>query len=166
MADVKTIDNLGLQTYIRYEEERSRFGDDILIHAQEVASELTRDVSNPLLFSEFDLLFDLQKRARPWADILPPPTYKDQRRRLFTHQLAPKLGPEERVEAYQDRIEQVRDQLKKKIAENKALVTATKPEEEEMVKDAEKLILLMQDINGFNKMIDYAYKERNRYSKG
>jgi len=163
----KTIDDLGTQSYVRFEEGKKYADEALLSESRVIALQLGTDVFEPLLIPEYHLLFDLALKGAVWANLPPPSKYNEQKKRLFTNQLAPKLGPEEFLEMLVSRInEKVEDEEEKKRKNDQTLNWEDEQELEEIKKEAKILIEMMQDITIFNKIITYINSERFRYSKG
>ena len=160
----KTIDDLGIGTYTRYENDKATFDERYISDAGHVALQLGTDVFEPLYISEYHLLFEIGTRGALWGMMPPPPKYNEQKKRLFTHQLAPKLGPEEVIEMQINRIDGKREQEKRKKRQRANIEESE--ENDDIDQEAEKLIQMMQDINLFNTIIAQVNAERYRYSKG
>ena len=98
----------------------------------------------------------------------PPQKYNDQKGRLFTHQLAPKLGPYELIELQMSRIEEKRKEEKEKHEDERKQKLSWEIEQElkEIDKEANALIQMMQNIQILNKIMEQINSERYRYSKG
>jgi hypothetical protein len=165
----KTIDDLGIGAYTRYEEDKMFFEEKFLSDSKEVAYQLATDVFEPIMEDSFKELFDLGARGAPWGLMRPPPKYNQQKRRLFTHQLGPKFGPEELLDTQMERIEWQKDKEKKdREGKRKGAESSWEEEKdlEEIAKEGKKLIELLQDINILNKIIQDINSERYRYNKG
>ncbi len=165
----KTIDNLGLGAYTRFEEDKMFFEEKFLSDSKEIAYQLATDVFEPIIGDAYKDLFDLESRGAPWGLMTPPPKYNQQKKRLFTYQLGPKLGPEEALETQMERIEW-QEKKEKEDQEGRRKGAAPTWEEEkeleEISKEGKKLIELLQDINILNKIIQDITSERYRYNKG
>lgn len=146
----KTIDDLGIQTYTQFEENRIFYEEKYVSESKEIAYQLGTDVFEPILVPEYQTLFELGKKGVVWGMIRPPPRYNEQKKRLFTHQLAPKLGPQDLIDIQITRIDE----------------RSNDEGDPEISREADKLILMMKDINEYNKIIAYINAERFRYSKG
>jgi hypothetical protein len=165
----KTIDDLGISAYTRFEEDKMFFEEKFLSDSKEVAYQLTTDIFEPIIGESYKELFDLESRGAPWGLMRPPPKYNQQKKRLFTHQLGPKLGPEELIETQIERIEWQEEKGKKEQEEKRKGASPSWEEEkelEEIAKEGKKLIEMLQDINVLNKIIQDITAERYRYNKG
>ena len=166
----KTIDDLGIQSYLHYEENRKYFDEEFAVNSRSIASQLSTDIFEPILVSDYQILFELNTKGATWSLMPPPPKYNDQKGRLFTHQLAPKLGPYELLELQMNRIEDKRKAEKDKQEEerNQHQKPSWEGEEEakQIDKEANTLIDMMQNIQLLNKIMSEITSERYRYSKG
>lgn len=166
-SNAKTIDNLGIQPYIQFEEDKKFFDSKLLDDSRQVAGQISKDIFEPILLSEYQILFDIGKQDTRWSSIPPPKKYHEQTKRLFMHQLAPKLGPEDFIDTLVDRLEGKREQEKEeRQGSQKKSAFETENSIEEVDKECSKLIQLMQDINALNKMMQHINAERYRYNKG
>jgi len=166
----RTIDNLDIQSYIHYEDNRKYFDEESASNARSIASQLSTDVFEPILITDYQRLFELGTKGTTWGLMPPPMMYNDQKGRLFTNQLAPKLGPSELIELQMHRIEEKRkterdnhDNKKKKNEKS----TWEGDEEIKLIdKQATALIDMMQNIQLLNKIMQQITAERYRYTKG
>lgn len=165
----KTIDDLGVQSYVEYEEGQRYFEKKIISESKNIADQLTTDVFEPVKDAEFLDRYEMGKRKAAWGSIDPPMLFNRQKRRLFTHQLAPKLGPQELLDAQIDRIEAQREleiEKRKGGQPEGALSWEAEKETTDINKEANKLIELLQDIDSLNKIVQDINGERCRYKKG
>ena len=166
----KTIDDIGIQSYIHYEENRKYFDEEFIFNGRSIATQLSTDIFEPILVSDYQILFELGTKGATWSLLPPPDKYNDQKGRLFTHQLAPKLGPEELIELQIGRIEDRRKEEKEKKDQDRKKHHLASWETEEEVKlidkEANALIDMMQNIQVLNKIMAQISSERYRYCKG
>jgi hypothetical protein len=100
----RTIDNLGVDASSRYAADQQRFDKKILKESRVIPRQAEVDVTMPSFSSEFDLLFDSEQRNTPWAKFCMPRNYNEQRKRLFTYQIIPSLGPQDKTENQEKKI--------------------------------------------------------------
>lgn len=100
----RTIDNLGIEISNRYAEDQSTLDEKLIKESRQMPFAIGIDSTSPSFSQEFTLLFGLELRGARIALFLPPLGYFAQRRRLFTNQLMPILGSEEKIEAQELRI--------------------------------------------------------------
>lgn len=100
----RTIDNLGLEISNRYAEDRSAVDETLIKESRLMPFPIEVESTKPSFAPELTALFELQLRGSRIALIQAPLGYYSQRRRLFTQQLIPILGSEEKKEAQISRI--------------------------------------------------------------
>ncbi|MBM3202146.1 MAG: hypothetical protein FJZ56_07050 [Chlamydiae bacterium] len=165
----KTIDNLGIEVYRRYDDDQSVLETVYIGESKQVALRSSLDILLPIQEDEVSLLLEDEK-SPPWALLCVPDKYNEQKRRLFTNQLTPASGPVDKLEMQEAKIEEIKEDLEKKIQEIKSqpsLITSEEQEEtEDIAVQAKKLLDLLQDIRLSNKMIRDINAERYRYTKG
>lgn len=167
----KTIDNLGFQVYLQYEEEKKGYEESYISDSKSVASQLETDIFEPILITDYQILFDLVPKPTSWSFLFTPEEFNDQKKRLFTHQLAPKLGPEEYLEMQIERIEdhledQEKEEKEQKQKKERLFAWQDEGDVKIMAKEAETLIELLKSINILNKIMIDVNAERYRYAKG
>jgi hypothetical protein len=165
----KTIDDIGIQSYITYDQNRKFFDEEYTKNDKTVAPQLITDITKPVIISDYQILFEINKGAS-WSLMPEPFEYNIQKGRLFTHQLAPKLGPVELIEFQIGKISRAADEeissLKpKKRGRPRGPESSTK-EIEEIQSEANTLINMMKNIQDLNKIIQKISSERYRYGKG
>lgn len=101
----KTVDNLGIDAHINY--ARSEGLKDISggQEAVRISSVAEYDNFAPTTYDQFSTLFNTNIRNIPWGVIDKPQGYDIQQKRVFTYQIAPSLGSEEKQELCIKRIE-------------------------------------------------------------
>lgn len=104
MPPPRTIDNLGLDVSTRYAEDQKYLDAKMIKESKAIPSQTEIDVTIPAFSSEFDLLFETSKRNLPWADFIPPDKYNEQKKRLFTFQIVPSLGSQDKKESQAQKI--------------------------------------------------------------
>ncbi|MBM3193628.1 MAG: hypothetical protein FJZ59_05295 [Chlamydiae bacterium] len=170
VKSTKTIDDLGIQSYLHYEENRKYFDEEFASNSRAIASQLSTDVFEPIIVTDYQILFELGTKGSTWSLMPPPLNYNDQKGRLFTFQLAPKLGPVELLELQMSRIESKRKEEKSKsVLEKNGDKNPDSEGSEEgkhIDKEANTLIEMMQNILSLNKIMAQIISERYRYSKG
>ena len=163
----RTIDNLGYDAYASYERERKGFEERYVTESKNVAYQLQADIFEPIIVSDYQLLFDLLPKGNTWVSLMSPPQFNDQRKRLFTYQLAPKLGPEEYVDMQIERIEDSVEEEEQEEKKGKKKLFAWEEEGSSQIsKEAATLIELLKTINILNKIMIEINAERYRFSKG
>ncbi len=168
----RTIDNLGVDASTRYALDQQEFDHKILKEAGNIPRQAQVDVSQPSFTSEFDLLFDTAKRNSPWAQFAMPQNYNEQRKRLFTHQIIPSLGPQDKTESLEKKI---LAQLKEKAKEQDNEKERRKEdrssweddqEKEEQEKEQKVLVQLLKNLLVLDKCMSDIAARRMQYQKG
>lgn len=160
--DIRTIDNLSIETSIQFEESKAEIDPKIFTDSDKVRASVGLDSFNTTLHSSVSQLFELDKHTTIAA---PPPGYNEQSGRLFTHQLAPNLGPEDRIEATEARIDGTKRQALEAITENPRS-EAGRAKIKDVENEAHVLQSLLLTVSEINKGIEFANGERSRFKKG
>ena len=172
MPEPRTIDNLGVETSVRWATDQEVLDKSILNEAPRISQQTVVDVYSPFYTSEFDLIFQTKQRHQQWAAFFAPPGYTNQKMRIFTHQVIPSLGTEEFQQAQMQKIKERCDSNKKKRQENKEAGQASgyawedEREEEEEQKESKTLLALMEYIHSLDQLLGAINARRSQYSKG
>jgi len=157
----RTIDNLGVDISTRYAEDQELFDATFIKESRSIPSQASISVTLPFNPSEFELLFELNKRGKRWANFIPPANYHAQRRRLFAEQLIPDLGTLDKQEAQQQRLAAIGDEEKKKKREQNI------PKEEEEIEIEKQILLtLLGKIHLYDTDLIEINSKRSQYQKG
>lgn len=168
----RTIDNLGVEVSTRYAEDKKVYDESLIKEARGIPSQTEIDVFSPSFSSEMDELLQSQRAYISWASFLPPALYYEQRKRLFTYQLIPSMGSEDKKESQAQKIlaklkgmEEERIEADKENKGKKELYDLERSLEEE---EREKKILtsLLSTIALFDKLIIEINSRRGQYQKG
>lgn len=165
----KTIDNLGLDTSIRYAQDQQYLDASIIKETRNVPGTAEVDVSAPFFASEFDTLFELNKRNQGWALFVNPPGFLDQRKRLFTFNIIPSLGSDELYELH---AQSIRDKVQKDKEKNKEKKRDKKGNYEDDIeldeeeKESIKLLALLDIIHELDRLLKEVLSKRSQYQKG
>lgn len=169
MPDPLTIDNLGPDASSRYAQDRKLYEESIFKEAKAVPifPQAEIDVTQPFFASEYEQLFEMQKRNISWADFYPPPKFNEQKKRLFTHQILPFLGSEDKIEAQSARISAT-VRLPAPLAGEEGPRVSWQQERELHQQENEKKILisLMTSIHTLDKYLIDINSRRSQYQKG
>ena len=142
-----TVDNLGVEASTRYAQDQEVYDKSLITDAR-VSTQTQIDVTAPSQVSEIDQLLNTVPTVTPWSTFTAPPNFYTQNRGLFTYQVCPSMGTEDKQEALVARLE---------------ANPAPSPEEEAR---KSKLLQLFQATSPLDKDLDRANSERNRYHKG
>lgn len=182
MTNSKTIYNYGEDPHITYaqsEATKSAFRADESIR---VSSSAGQDILSPYQRSQFDSLFDTDKRNISWAQIFSPEGFQGQFRRLFTESmLSTSLGSIDKQELQINRLTDYVEQLKKDIPDEALkLITSKKYNKKEYPqldhdtiqlflkasKEAPMIQKMLETMIQLQKDIEEVQKKRSQYNKG
>ena len=164
----RTIDNLGVDVSTRYAQDQQLLDEKILQEAKKIPVQTEIDVTIPSFSSAFDQLFETSKRNLPWADFFPPEGYHEQKKRLFTFQLIPSLGSQDKREEQARRILAKIEETslqREKSPDSKANWRASK-EATEQKREEKTLSSLLHSILGLDKDMADVLSKRSQYQKG
>ncbi len=169
----RTIDNLGLDASSRYASDQQEFDNKILKEARGIQRQAEVDVTIPSFASEFDTLFDVARRNTPWAQFFMPENYNEQRKRLFTYQIIPSLGPQDKTESQEKKIlahlqEQSKKQGDGKKDQRQEDRSSWEDEQERVEEEKEQKILaqLLKNLIMLDKCMSDITARRMQYQKG
>ncbi|MBS0615739.1 MAG: DUF5399 family protein [Verrucomicrobia bacterium] len=150
MAEPKIVSNLPADVSTRWATDQKLLEETrpFITESNAIPLHAQKDVIFPTLVSEVSLLMGLQWVHPTWAMFNPPAGYQFQWKRLFTNQVAPKLGSDEQLE----------DKIQK--------VTAVKDKNEEDKRDQEALIKLLKLLQELDSQLTFAISRRSQYHKG
>lgn len=172
MVEPRTIDNLGIETSVRWAQDQ-KFLDKTLIKESPFVTLSSRvDVAVPFFKSEFDSLFQTTQRFVPWALISSPKGYNLQLMRLFTFQTIPSLGTEEfltaQIEKIKDKIDASKEERAKRLSKGEGAPYRwedTKEEEDE-TRQAKTFTALLEYLQTVDTLLIQINSRRSQYSKG
>lgn len=170
----RTIDNLGMESSSRYAEDQKRYDASLAKEAAAIPLRTEIDVTSPAFSSEWEKIFGLDTRTILWADFHPPAKYHEQKKRLFTFQIIPSLGSEEKNEAQTEKVSALIPLLEEKFEKRedkerkKAFTYAWEEEREKEDEKKEKAILLrlLHCISNLDKHLIEVNSRRGQYQKG
>lgn len=152
----RTIDNLGIETSVRYARDMEMLDAQLVRDSQFIPSKTETSVLKPYAPPEFDQLFQVGK-ATLWASFNAPPGSSGQN--LFTFQLIPSLGGYEKTEDDTERLAKLEDALKKPFSDQRE-------EQEKEEKERKILINLLHCIDRLDKTLIFINARRNQYQRG
>ena len=154
----RTIDNLGIETSLRYAQDEKIRDSAFLEQAKALSLSTKISVTSPSFFSEIDAFLGLERKNLPYAQFLPPASYEETKRKffLFSYQLAPTLGSLDQQEKDIEKIKRYNKKKKRKKEE----------ENEEEKKEKKSLLLLFFLLKKLDKDLIAINNWRNQYHKG
>lgn len=168
----RTIDNLGIDASTRYAEGQRDLDQKLVGESQQIPSHTQIDVSAPHFPEELAELLGLRPTGVTWATFSPPAGYLEQRKRLFTYQLIPSMGSEDKQESQAHKIlaklqsvskEKVEGAQPPQDARQHYEATLAREEEE---KEKKVLTNLFHEISLIDKYVLAVNALRNQYHKG
>ncbi len=163
----RTIDNLGVEFSTRYAEDRQKLDEKMVSESRSIPLQTEIDVTIPSYSSEFEQLFEMQKRNIFWADFHAPTGYYEQKKRLFTFQIIPNIGSEDKQETQLDRIKsRIQRQEEEDPERKKKRSWEEEREEQEKEHEQKALLKLLQKILLLDKYLVDINARRNQYQKG
>jgi hypothetical protein len=163
----RTIDNLGLDASSRYAEDKQYLDEKIVKESRTVSTQTEIDVTLPSFPRELDLLFEMQKCNVFWAAFAPPAKYAEQKKRLFTHQIIPSLGSEDKKERLLQKIRsKIQAKKEREEKDEKRYQWEEQREREEEEKERNMLVALVECIAGLEKVLVEINSRRRQYQKG
>ncbi len=172
MVDPKTVDNLGLDSSVRWAQDQAYLDKSLSKEAPFVSRSTQIDVAHPFYRSEFDTLFQTSSRFAPWALLSPPSGFNLQKMRLFTFQIIPSLGTHEFLSAQMQKIRDKVDNSQKARAQRRQEGKGSEyewedeKEEEEEFRESKALIALFDYLQVLDTLLSQINSRRNQYSKG
>lgn len=168
----RTIDNLGVEVSTRYAEDKQILDETLIKEARAIPSQTQIEVTTPSISSELEALLNLQPTGVTWASFFPPARYFEQRKKLFTWQLIPSMGTEDRKESQAMKIlaklksmAEEREQREKGKRDERQHYQEERAREDE---EKEKTILtsLLNTIALFDRLIIEINARKSQYQKG
>lgn len=172
MVEPKTIDNLGLDTSVRWAKDQQYLDQSLIKESSMISRQTTVDVTSPAYSSQFDSLFQLNQRFIPWALLGAPEGYNLQKMRLFTFQTIPSLGSEEFLSAQMQKIRDRVDAQKEARAKRREAGEGSEyewedeREEEQEMRQSKSLIALLEYLQLLDKLMIEINARRSQYQKG
>lgn len=166
----RTIDNLGVEVSTRYAEDKRTLDETFIKEARAIPVQTEIAVTTPFFPSEVEALLHFQPTGLTWASFFPPYQYFEQRKRLFTFQLIPSMGMEDKTESQTLKIlaklRSMAEEREQKEEKNKVRQYEEERAFEEEEKEKKILTSLLNTIALFDKLIIEINSKRSQYQKG
>ncbi len=164
----KTIDNLPVETYTRYAEDKKLYDDKLIKEAHSIPPNTEVDVTVPAYPSEMEALLGAPPRQPVWAEFPPPPYYLEQKKRIFTTQVLPSLGSEDKKAAQAQRIMEIVANAKRIKEEQDKTGNAKEAARElqDQEKESSVFLHLFTEINSLEKQVVDIKSRLYQYQKG
>jgi len=164
MTTPRTIDNLGMETSIRWAKDQALLEVAPIKEGSAVTQLTEIDISQPSYTSEFEQLFGEVARQSTWAQFTAPLGFNEQKKKLFTYEAVPILGSEEHLELQITRVKGSKV-LKEEEAETR-VAWETQKESEEEEKEKNIILTLMDKLQYLNRFLMDINSRRIQYLKG
>ncbi len=170
----RTIDNLGREASTRWAEDQKYIDEKLVKEARGIQTQTEIEVTLPSFPSELDSLVHSQPTYLTWALFVMPLRYNEQKKRLFTFQLVPSLGSDEKKESQAQKIlaklrslaDKRKEQGEKERDKNQKQKWQEEKEIEEEEKEKKTLISLLDTIATYDKFLVDINSRRSQYQKG
>lgn len=168
-----TIDNLDIKDHVRWAQDQTLLDPVYLSEAQSIAHHSELMGMSSIYESQWETLFEWQKRNVPWASFAPPSKFHLASRRLFSFRLFPTIFWEENEEEEQDEKEgdegqseegdEPTNNLWSQVVNVAAFTHQPTPLFE---KDKSTILNLLESIKDINELIGYISARKLQYQKG
>ena len=168
----RTIDNLGVDVSTRYAEDKRALDETLIKESHTIPVQTEIEVTMPFFPSEVEALLHIQPTHVAWAFFSAPALYFEQRKRLFTYQLIPSMGSEDKKESQALKIlAKLKSMAEERAQRDKGEKDKRQQyEEEREIEEEEKekkiLTSLLNSIALFDKLIIEINSRRSQYQKG
>lgn len=159
----KTIDNLGIESSIQYAKNQKGLDSRLVQDSFWVPQKTEVSVTRPYIPSEYDQMFN-PVRTVQWALFSAPPEYEVHVRNLFSFQLIPSLGDDEKNEARIEALEAAENGLREKKKKRSSPEQWHEDSQEE--KERQTLLALFQCIQRLDRALALMNSRRNQYQRG
>lgn len=156
----RTIDNLGIESSIRYARDKSTVDAQLIEDSKWIPTKTEISVTKPYVPSEFDQLFSPGPAIR-WALFREPPRFEESMRSLFSHQLVPSLGSAEKQEADAEKLAALEDALNKREKKK-----GDQDQQQKDEKERQALLALLKCIEALDRTLSMINSRRNQYQRG
>lgn len=163
----RTIDNLGIDISTRYARDQNELDTSLIKEAGKVSEQAQIDVSFPSFTSEWEAMFEMGNRTLPWADFHAPEKYSEQKKRLFTHNIFPGMGDENKKEAIMLRVSTFTfTQEEGDKEKEKKMAWEEEKEKEDEEKEKKTILALLNTIQLLDKLLVDVNARRGQYQRG
>ncbi len=166
MANIRTIDDLGLSHSARYATDQEELDQNLVKESPRVGKQAAVDVATPFFHSEFTALLDTNARLQSFATFPKPPDAIFGRRALFGSALVPFLGTVEQKEHKIEHIRQYKAQIKGEKKTENGHNWESDLEAKQAAAESKTLGQLIELIAALDKDLDDINGARVQYHRG
>ena len=159
----RTIDNLGLEASVQYAENQKLYDARLMEESRLVPQRSQTPSVKPYVPIEVDQYFTIG-RGSSWALFTPPPDFFIYGDTLFSHQIIPSLGPQEKQEADAEKLEHLEDYLSKEQKRGKK--RESKDQQEQDQRERETILAMFKVLKDLDKVLALINSRRNQYQRG
>jgi hypothetical protein len=166
----KTIDNLGIDSSIKYAENQTELtsAKQLTLGPSTVTKSAELQTATPIS-TEYDYIFQTTRRNKGWANFLTPPGYYQQGRTCFSFQTLPSIGSEEQIlnlkQRLTDKVEKEKQKMQQANGSKQEILEETLLFQKTEV-DANKISKLLETIHTLDKILTDLNSQKNRYQRG
>lgn len=161
-----TIDQIGIDAHRRYAVDQETVESKYVTESSMVPPQLEIAGTSMIYSSKWEELFELNVGNTPWAAFYPPPNYRIQRNKFFSHTLTPNFGwSEDEEDEDQEENDEEGERARKKQDESlNALL--------EMIStrilrsDESALLNLVESVKKLNSFLREINSKKLQYQKG
>lgn len=159
-----TIDQIGIDAHRRYAVDQETLESKYITESSMVPPHLEIAGTSMIYSSKWEELFELNVSNIPWAAFYPPPNYRIQKNKFFSHAITPNiLWADE--DAFNEDEEQ--DQEKERKKQNDVLDALLEALSKNQIKEEESVLLnLVESIKMLNSLLREANSKKLQYQKG
>ncbi|HEX2583270.1 MAG TPA: DUF5399 family protein [Chlamydiales bacterium] len=156
----RTIDNLGMESSVRYAKDKEQLDLRLVEDSKWISKRIEISVTKPYVPSEFEKLFSA-KPTLQWALFSAPPAYEAHTQALFSYQLIPSLGSNEKQEADAEKLIALEESLKKERRPSK-----DGEEQQEEERKRKRLLAFFKCLEKLDQTLTFINARRNQYQRG
>lgn len=162
----RTIDNLGSDIYNRYAEDQKTLDNSLVREQRPVYQQALVDVTKASYASQFSLFLGLSLLHPSWATFQAPKGYSEKHKILFTNQILPFIGNQDKKE---EQVRRVKERPKQEQEEHQGGFGGSwedEKEQQEEQQEKEALLSLFTCIDTLDTDIMEVNTRRKQYQKG
>lgn len=159
-----TIDQIGIDAHKRYAIDQESLDTHYITDATHISGQLEIAGTSMIYSSKWEELFEFNLNNTTWAAFLPPPNYRTQRNKFFSHSLIPGiLWSESDDDEDLEEDENTENERKKQNALIKNIIEVLSSRLKE---DESALLNLIQSIKTLNSLLREVNAKKLQYQKG
>lgn len=158
-----TIDQIGIDAHKRYAIDQETVESKYVTESSMIPPQLEIAGTSMIYSSKWEELFEMNGNNIPWAAFYPPPNYRTQRNKFFSHALTPNIPWSDENDDQEEGEEGEEEPKKQNESLNALLAELSK----RIVKSDESALLnLVQSIKMLNNLLKEVNAKKLQYQKG